>query len=344
MSRFDSLPADQKAVLQLVLKQGKRYEDIAAMLRMEPAAVRERARDALDALGPEEAPGLTGDRQDEIADYLLGQQDDPRETLEFLEGSAGGRAWARVVADEIAPIAGGRELPEIPEEGTGTVAVAPPAPVAAAPVAAPTRYEDDDEDFEDDDEPVAPAPTTARARESAAAAAAPADGGGGGSSKLGGALILLGVAALLALVLVIALSGGDDKKDSASVSSSTPSKTSTSGSSTTKVEAQINLRPTSNGGKSLGVANVVSQGGQRAIALIGQSLSASPRYAVWLYNSPTDSQFLGFAPPVKANGRLQGLAPVPDDFSRYKQIIITREQVDRPQKPGLIVLSGSLKA
>ena len=59
MSRFDSLPADQKAVLQLVLKQGKRYEDIAAMLRMEPAAVRERARDALDALGPEEAPGLT---------------------------------------------------------------------------------------------------------------------------------------------------------------------------------------------------------------------------------------------------------------------------------------------
>src|SRR3954451_23093536 len=184
MSRFDSLPADQKAVLQLVLKQGKRYEDIAAMLRMEPAAVRERARDALDALGPEEAPGLTGDRQDEIADYLLGQQDDPGETLGFLEGSAGGRAWARVVADEIAPIAGDRELPEIPEEGTGTVAVAPPAPVAAAP----TRYEDEDDDLADDDEPVAPAPTTARARESAAAAAAPARSGdgGGSSSKLGG--------------------------------------------------------------------------------------------------------------------------------------------------------------
>src|SRR5438309_2039694 len=110
MSRFDSLPADQKAVLQLVLKQGKRYEDIAAMLRMEPAAVRERARDALDALGPDEAPGLTGDRQDEIADYLLGQTDgaDAEDTHSFLEGSAGGRAWARIVADELDPIAGDR--------------------------------------------------------------------------------------------------------------------------------------------------------------------------------------------------------------------------------------------
>ena len=317
MSRFDSLPADQKAVLQLVLKQGKRYEDLATMLRMEPAAVRERARDALDALGPDEAPGLTSDRQDEISDYLLGQQgaDEADDTHYFLEGSASGRAWARVVADELEQVAPGK-LPEIPGEGTAE-AEPEPAPVV-----------------EEDREPAGAA---------AAAAPAAAPRRDRSSSKLGGVIFLLGVAALLALVLVIALGGDDDKESDKAGSTSTPARTSTN-TSTTKVEAQINLRPAVDGSKSLGVANVVSQGGQRAIALIGQSLPESPRYAVWLYNSATDNQFLGFAPPVKSSGRLQGLAPVPEDFSRYKEIIITREQVDRPQKPGLIVLRGGLKS
>src|SRR3954447_877137 len=324
MSRFDSLPADQKAVLQLVLKQGKSYEDIASMLRMEPSAVRERARDALDALGPEQAPGLTEQRQDEIADYLLGQQggDEADDTHYFLEGSGAGRAWARVVGDELEQVAPGA-VPEIPEEGTHEAEPEPAAPVAA------------------DDDDLAPAGAAA-----APAAAAPARERAGkrSSSRLGGVIFLVGVAALLALVLVIAL-GGDDNNDSGSAafSSSTPARTLTN-TNTTKVEAQINLRPAVEGSKALGVANVVSQGGQRAIALIGQSLPPSPRYAVWLYNSQNDNQFLGFAPPVKKAGRLQGLAPVPDDFSRYKEIIITREQVDRPQKPGLIVLRGSLKS
>ena len=47
---------------------------------------------------------------------------------------------------------------------------------------------------------------------------------------------------------------------------------------------------------------------------------------------------------MRSSGRLQGLAPVPEDFSKYKEIIITRERVDRPQKPGLIVLRGSLQS
>src|SRR4051794_12312 len=274
MSRFDSLPADQKAVLQLVLKQGKSYEDIASMLRMEPSAVRERARDALDALGPEEAPGLTEQRQDEIADYLLGQQggDEADDTHYFLEGSGAWRAWARVVGDELEQVAPGA-VPEIPGGGTREAEPEPAAPVAA------------------DDEVLAPAGAAA----APAAAAPPRERSGRSSSRLGGVIFLVGVAALLALVLVIAL-GGDDNKDSgsASSSSSTPARTSTN-TNTTKVEAQINLRPAVEGSKALGVANVVSQGGQRAIALIGQSLPPSPRYAVWLYNSQNDNQFLGFA-------------------------------------------------
>jgi hypothetical protein len=50
MTRIDDLPPDQRAVLSLLLRQGKDYEEIAAMLGIPASVVRERARAALDAL------------------------------------------------------------------------------------------------------------------------------------------------------------------------------------------------------------------------------------------------------------------------------------------------------
>ena len=44
MARFDDLPADQKAVLQLVLRQGRTYAEIATLLKISDAAVQNRAR------------------------------------------------------------------------------------------------------------------------------------------------------------------------------------------------------------------------------------------------------------------------------------------------------------
>src|ERR1044071_7868542 len=72
MARFDDLPADQKAVLQLVLRQGRTYAEIAGLLKISEAAVQNRALTALDAIGP--ASELDDERHDEIGDYLLGQQ------------------------------------------------------------------------------------------------------------------------------------------------------------------------------------------------------------------------------------------------------------------------------
>uniref|UniRef100_UPI002FE18458 sigma factor-like helix-turn-helix DNA-binding protein n=1 Tax=Sinomonas sp. TaxID=1914986 RepID=UPI002FE18458 len=53
MQSSDSLPGDQKAVLQLVLGRGRSYDQIARMLSINPEAVRERALAALDSLGPQ---------------------------------------------------------------------------------------------------------------------------------------------------------------------------------------------------------------------------------------------------------------------------------------------------
>src|SRR5438034_4473854 len=118
MARLDQLPRDQRAVLQLLLKQGKSYGEIADVLKIERSAVKARAHDALVGLGPEDTGDLSEDRRDEIGDYVLGQQDEGQReaTLSFLAGSPGGRAWARVVSSELRELKP-EGLPEIPAEG-----------------------------------------------------------------------------------------------------------------------------------------------------------------------------------------------------------------------------------
>ena len=140
MSRIDTLPADQGAVLQLLLRQGRPYGELSGLLDLDEAEVRRRAHGALDALGPDETPGLDAGRRAEIADYLLGQRDasDRAATYAFLEGSPGGRAWARVVGDELRPVAGDK-LPEIPAEGRDGGAGAQDQTRATAPAAAAAR-------------------------------------------------------------------------------------------------------------------------------------------------------------------------------------------------------------
>ena len=117
MAGIEQLPPDQRAVLQLLLKQGRSYDDLSSVLRMDADAVRDRAHLALETLGPD--TDLSDDRLDEVADYLLSQQPASAraQTRDFLAGSASGRAWARVVAAELRPLAPDGRLPEIPADG-----------------------------------------------------------------------------------------------------------------------------------------------------------------------------------------------------------------------------------
>src|SRR5690348_16445547 len=116
MSRLDDLPPDQRAALSLLLREGKQYADVAAVLRIRERAVHDRAHAALALLAPREARELSAERREEIGDYLLGQSAGLAERLRtrgLLEGSPTAQAWARAVADELAPMASAA-LPEIP--------------------------------------------------------------------------------------------------------------------------------------------------------------------------------------------------------------------------------------
>ena len=316
MASIDDLKPDQRAALQLLLKQGRSYDEIAQMLRIEPRAVRERARSALDALGPQDAEELDLDDQDEIADFLLGQQSASgrARTRELLERSAPGRSWARAVAAELRPLAGDN-LPDIPAE--------------AAPV----------------DEPVGAVPAPGeRSRRGERRERVQR------SSKVGGAILLTGLGILVAGALALALglfTGDDDDDRAAGDTTATTATTATAPAGQPQVEAQINLQPVG-GGDQAAVAQIARQGGRRAVALVGQGLPAArqnpPRfYAIWLYTSPTQAQFLGFPDPQPGrNGRIETGFALPENAGDFRELIVTRETRQRPQRPGTIVLRGEL--
>ncbi|MCD6726264.1 MAG: hypothetical protein LT070_03395 [Solirubrobacteraceae bacterium] len=122
MAPIDDLPADQRAVLRLLLEQGRSYDEIARALQMAPAGVRDRAHAALAELGPALA-GRDAAHRGELADWLLGQQDPQQaeRTRRTLLSSDAGRAWAQSVADELRPLTASG-LPEIPSPAARSAA------------------------------------------------------------------------------------------------------------------------------------------------------------------------------------------------------------------------------
>jgi hypothetical protein len=338
MSAIDDLSPDQRAVLQLVLRQGRSYDQLAGMLAIARDAVAARAHAGLEALAPDAARRLSPDRRGQIADYLLGQQDDvaAAETRGYLAGSASARGFARLVADAIEPVA--RDpLPDIP------------APATAAPAEpAPPLPPDEREAAGDIDTPPpvpAPEPT---------APAAPR------SSRLGGVLILAAVAAIIAVVVIVIVnhnSGGSDK--SSTQAATTPATTATTSPATTSTtpivpKAQINLNALQTGSKAVGLAQVVTQGGQEAIALAAQHVSPNQNnaYAVWLYSSQSDSKFLGWINSrVGSNGQFTALIPpgsLPANAKHFKYLVVSLEPVSQnqktaPSKPTQLILRGRLK-
>jgi Sigma-70, region 4 len=276
MSRLDHLPPDQRAVLLLLVQQGKSHAEIADMLGISQNVVRDRARAALDALA---------DDQGESSD-AAGKP---------VRGDSGGK----------------------------------PASTASVPTP-----------------PAKPAPTSTP--EAGLSSSLP-------SSKRGGAILLAVLVVVVIVVVILATGGGGSHKTAttASGSSTTTGTTSTAGSSTSSsaakktasptVDKQIPLTSPEPDSKSVGLAEVFSEGSKRAFYIAAEHLPPSNGffYAVWLYNSPTSALALSKSPPVGANGRLQGGALLPSTAGNYREMLLTRETSSHPTQPGPVVLRGA---
>jgi hypothetical protein len=289
MSRLDDLPPDQRAVLLLLVQQGKSHAEIAGMLGISQTTVRDRARAALGALA-----------------------DDPGEIPD---------ATRKPVRDR----SGRARTPSVP----------PPTPPAADPAGA---------------HPAA----LAAAQEAHPSRSLPS------SSKRGGALLLAALVVVVVVVVILTTGGGSSHKAaSTAASSTTPGATTTSSGSTTPsgsttsstskkgaaptVDKQIPLTSPEPGSKSVGLAEVLSEGSKHAIYIAAEHLPPSTGffYAVWLYNSSTSALALSKSPPVTSNGRLQGGALLPATAGNYREILLTRETSSRPTHPGPVVLRGA---
>jgi hypothetical protein len=309
MDAPERLAGDQRAVLQLVLGQGRSYGEIAGMLSIAPDEVRARALAALDALGP---PTTVPDAdRDRIADYLLGQlaPADGRPVREALAGSAEQRAWARAVGTELEPLASG-PLPPIPPDDPA----APAAP--AAPRSSRTGG-------------IVLLSVLATAIIAAVVIFVVKPGGGSSKQPDPSATVA--------------------QSSAPGTASSSASSTTTSSSQTAAIVGQITLTPPTGGGQTKGVALVLRQGSLRGLGIEAEHVpptTTKPRttYAVWLYNSPSDATLLGyFSKGVNKKGALGSTAALPANAAHYKYLIITLETGDKTSKtPGEVLLKGNL--
>ncbi|HEX8101544.1 MAG TPA: sigma-70 region 4 domain-containing protein [Solirubrobacteraceae bacterium] len=170
---LENLAPDQRAVIQLVLQQGRSYAALAGLLGISDDAVRQRAHAGLAVVGG--AGTLAPEDQSRVADYLLGQQDDDERatTEDLLRGSAAARSWAQSVAEALAPVAR-HGLPEIPSgPQAGVTAPAEVEPVRASPLPPVRRPEAEEDEPEprrsrrdaEEEADEAPSPRRARRRE-----------------------------------------------------------------------------------------------------------------------------------------------------------------------------------
>jgi hypothetical protein len=294
MSAVDSLPGDQRAVLQLVLGRGRSYEDIARMLSIDAARVRERALAALDALGPQTR--IDQPSRAEICDYLLGQL--PEAAVEAVRNrlaeSAGHRAWARVVSSELTSLAS-TPLPEIPPEASASRVAAPSARSSAMLEGAASVQAADAAEQPppgQPDQPTPAGPTTGAAEQAVTAAAVteaerertsrrgrlgrkpkppkqsqspppsepPSDSRSAPrSSRLGG-MVVIGLVVAIIVVGVIALLGsGGSKKKPSKLAATPTTAVSTTAAGATPPAAPSSTTPTPTTSTTSTAAKVVAQ-------------------------------------------------------------------------------------
>ena len=311
MATFDQLSPPQRAIVELLLKQGKTYAELSEVLSMPEARVRELARDALVQLAPVSAGRVEADWRGQLADYILGQQTGPEATATrgHLRRSEPARAWARSLLDSLDSLYRDGSQPSIPdaERGRRERAVRESRPKKER---VPRRER----------------------REGA-----PREGIRRMLPALAGLLALLALLAVLVWPIGV-LTGGDDDGKKASAQS---------GSANAACPASAG--PARQG--PAGLALVAERGGRKQVIVQAAGMQPNTiknkrpqdAYEVWLYNSRTDARAIG-AQVTDRRGNYQGAGVLPANFKRYACIDVSREPLDRDQAhSGRSVLRGRLQ-
>jgi sigma-70-like protein len=311
---FERLAPDQRAAVELVLRQGRSYGELSDLLGMPEETIRARARAGLAALAPDlPAPA----RSAEIADWLLGQQSERHaaRTRELLLSDPDAQRWAATVAKPLREVPGGESVPalptgtELPEPRVNGKTTRPRASRAREPVAEPGR-----------------------------------------SSRLGGA-ILIGAAVLLvgAVLAFVLLRGGDDTEEPPAASTAAPTATATA----TAVGANDIILKGPAGSKALGVMRLFqANDGTVRFALAGTGVPANKSgetYSLWFQKKDGAARLLGdVKDPVSDSGELTSAGPgnadveqFPQWFATYDSVLVTQDDKGA-KKPGKVVLSGAL--
>jgi len=291
MATYDQLSAQQRAIVDLVLKRGQSYDQLADTLGMPVTRVRELAQEALSSLAPVSAEKVDAGWRAQIADYLLNQQEptEAASTRGHLRRSEAARAWSSSVLDSLSHLYANGSMPTIPSGDDG------PEPVSAAPTKAPPRER-------------APLGDDVIRRRRLIGAA-------------GAAILLLFVLLIWPLGL---LTGGDDGDGD-----DTPSAADQQAQQDFEIVGQVRLKPQP-GQNGDGLVIITDTDGkpeiniQAALNPTGQNEA----YEVWLYNSNEDARSLG-AQVTDDQGRFAGRRRLPANWRDYEFIDISREPVDR---------------
>jgi hypothetical protein len=327
VATFDQLAADQRAIIELVLRQGRSYEQIGEMLDSPPARVRELARDALAELAPFTAEFVDPQWRGQLADYVLGQQTGPeaQATRGHLRRSEPARIWAYSLLDALDDFYEDDDRPEIPVgEAGGRLGRREAEPNGAGPVAA--------------------VPSPRRARAAAGTGLSPE-----ARSALMRRRVIAGAIGVVVLALLIfgatqIFGGSGNSKKSTSSGTTSTSQSASQGQNQGQVVAQAVLSPVK-GIKGTGAALIYKSGNQ-AIAVVRAKLPPSTgnnKYVLWLYNS--DKQLAPLAADVTdRKGNFQGAAPLPQGWQNYHFIDVTYQQTTKNAGHGRSVMRGPLTA
>jgi hypothetical protein len=302
MSRLDDLPPDQRAVLSLLVRQGKSHAEIADLLGIPRQAVRDRANAALDALAGE--PTVSG-----------GTAQPPARAAGATERAGSAPA---------------------PTTGAASPPRTPPPPAASAPV--PPTTQSSGSGLSD----ALPSSRRGGALLLAALVVivivvVVLITSGGGSNKAASTQ-----ASTTTPSTTATSTPSETKTSGASSTPTSTSTAKQGAKPTVdKQIALTSPEPASKSVGLVEVVSEASKHAVYIAAEHLPQPPAGSFYAVWLSNSPTSSTPLGRTPTVGADGRLQAGTLLPANAGDYQKILLTRETSTKAAEPGPTVLSGA---